>query len=162
MKDGDNTATADAIAIGALKFTILRAMAGKNINFDPETSLSFEGDSGPYLQYTNARINSILEKAKATGLEPRADKKGGGVIDVEKYLYRFPEVVELSISEWAPHYIATYLLELARAFNSWYGNTKLVDPENENASYNLAVAKATGLTIKNGLYLLGINAPEKM
>ncbi len=154
---------ADAVAIGALKFTILRTMAGKDINFDPETSLSFEGDSGPYLQYTNARINSVLEKASQVGLAPKAERVVEDLpSDVEKLVARFPEVVELAISEWAPHHVATYLLQLARAFNSWYGNTKLVDPENKNTSYNLALAKSVGIVIQNGLQLLGIKSPDRM
>lgn len=158
-KEGD----ADAVAIGALKFTILRTMAGKDINFDPETSLSFEGDSGPYLQYTNARINSVLEKASAVGLVPKSEKETEDLPnDVEKLVARFPEVVELAISEWAPHHITTYLLQLARAFNSWYGNTKLIDEENKNTPYNLALAKSVGIVIQNGLQLLGIKSPERM
>lgn len=154
---------ADAVAIGALKFTILRTMAGKDINFDPETSLSFEGDSGPYLQYTNARINSVLEKASAVGLVPKSEKEMEDLPnDVEKLVVRFPEVVELAVSEWAPHHITTYLLQLARAFNSWYGNTKLIDEENKNTPYNLALAKSVGIVIQNGLQLLGIKSPERM
>ncbi len=138
-------------------------MAGKNINFDPETSLSFEGDSGPYLQCTNARINSVLEKAATAGIPGgSAKEKGRDIADVEKLLYRFSEVVEDSINDWSPHHVAGYLLELARAFNSWYGNTKIIDAENVNASYNVALAKAVSQTIQNGLYLLGIKAPERM
>lgn len=158
-----NGEEADAVAIGALKFTILKTMAGKDINFDPETSLSFEGDSGPYLQYTNARINSVLEKALEAGFVPKAEKTVEDLpSDVEKLVTRFPGVVELAISEWAPHHLATYLLGLARAFNSWYGNTKLVDPENKNTGYNLALAKSVGIVIQNGLQLLGIKSPERM
>lgn len=158
-----NGEEADAVAIGALKFTILKTMAGKDINFDPETSLSFEGDSGPYLQYTNARINSVLEKALEAGFVPKAEKTVEDLpSDVEKLVTRFPGVVELAISEWAPHHLATYLLGLARAFNSWYGNTKLVDPENRNTGYNLALAKSVGIVIQNGLQLLGIKSPERM
>lgn len=158
-----NGEEADAVAIGALKFTILKTMAGKDINFDPETSLSFEGDSGPYLQYTNARINSVLEKALEAGFVPKAEKTVEDLpSDVEKLVTRFPGVVELAITEWAPHHLATYLLGLARAFNSWYGNTKLIDPENKNTSYNLALAKSVGVVIQNGLELLGIKTPERM
>ncbi len=158
-----NGEEADAVAIGALKFTILKTMAGKDINFDPETSLSFEGDSGPYLQYTNARINSVLEKALEAGFVPKAEKTVEDLpSDVEKLVTRFPGVVELAISEWAPHHLATYLLGLARAFNSWYGNTKLIDPENKNTGYNLALAKSVGIVIQNGLQLLGIKSPERM
>jgi arginyl-tRNA synthetase len=152
----------DAVAIAALKFTILKTMVGKDINFDPETSLSFEGDSGPYLQYTNARINSILEKGKALGLEPNVSASSDMPTEVEQIVYRFPEIVELSIREWAPHHITMYLLQLARAFNSWYAVTKLVDPENKNTPYNLAIAQSVGIVLQNGLNLLGIQAPERM
>ena len=163
LEDRNDQEKVDTITISALKFTILKTMAGKNINFDPETSLSFEGDSGPYLQYTNARINSVLEKAATAGIPGgSAKEKGRDIADVEKLLYRFSEVVEDSINDWSPHHVAGYLLELARAFNSWYGNTKIIDAENVNASYNVALAKAVSQTIQNGLYLLGIKAPERM
>lgn len=163
LEDKSDQEKIDAITIAALKFTILKTMAGKNINFDPETSLSFEGDSGPYLQYTHARINSVLEKANAAGIAPGSVKeKGRGITDVEKLLYRFPEAVVSSVEAWSPHHVAGYLLELARAFNSWYGNTKIIDVENVNASYNIALAKAVSQTIHNGLWLLGIKAPERM
>lgn len=161
MKEDDSPDKLDSIAISALKFTILKTMAGKDINFDPETSLSFEGDSGPYLQYTNARINSVLEKAKDLDIKNGEDD-GRLTTEVEKLLYRFPEVVELSIREWAPHHVAGYLLMLAQSFNSWYGNTKLIDEENPNMAYNLLIAKAVSQTIQNGLYLLGIKSPERM
>ncbi len=152
----------DAVAIAAIKFSILKSKPGQNINFDPETSLSFEGDSGPYLQYTHARINSLLEKAREAGITESGEKRELAVSDVERLLTRFPEVVEESINFLAPHHVAIYLLELARAFNSWYGNTKIIDVENVNASYNIALAKAVGQTIHNGLWLLGIKAPERM
>ncbi len=164
-KSGDrelSPETLDMIAIGAIKFSILKSKPGQNINFDPETSLSFEGDSGPYLQYTNARINSILVKAGEIGIKvgtPKADRE---VTEVEKLIYRFPEIVETSISDFAPHHVAVYLLDLCRAFNSWYANTKIIDSENPNAGYNLSIAKSVGQTIQNGLNLLGMKAPERM
>ncbi len=153
----------EAIAIAALKFSILRAMAGKDINFDPETSLSFEGDSGPYLQYSTVRANSILAKAKDWGAEL---PEGWQTTDLEKILIHFPEVVEHAIQEWSPHFIVTYLLELAQAFNSWYGNTKIIDQSVEQSDaaspYKIALTKAFTQTMQNGLYLLGISVPEKM
>ncbi len=152
---------ADQIAIGAIKFSILRAKPGQNINFDPETSLSFEGDSGPYLQYTHARIQSLIEKGAALGITPTYNTDE--LSDLEKVLYRFPEVVEHAISEYAPQYIVTYLIEIARAFNSYYGMNKIIDEENKEVSaHRLALARATQIILKNGLYLLGIAAPEKM
>lgn len=90
---------AQMIAVGALKFTILKSMTGKDIDFDPETSLSFEGDSGPYLQYTKARINSVLEKAKENNLDIKIKRVGDEITEVERLLYRFPEIVEQSVFE---------------------------------------------------------------
>ncbi len=152
----------EKIAIAALKFAILKSQAGKNIDFDPETSLSFEGDSGPYIQYTIARSNSILEKAKTEGVEESLEKHSEEVQDIERLLYRFPEVVETSIKNWEPHHLAVYGLELARAFNSFYGNTKFIDKENKDAGYNLSLVRATSQVLKNTLRLLGIESPEKM
>lgn len=152
----------DAIAIGAIKFAILRAKPGMNINFDPETSLSFEGDSGPYLQYTHARIQTLLDKGLEQNIAAEI-KIGNSISDIEKLLYRFPEVIESAVSEYAPNYIVTYLLEIARSFNSFYGANKIIDIENpEISSHRLGVARATQIVIKNGLQLLGINAPDKM
>jgi arginyl-tRNA synthetase len=154
--------TKDAIAIGAIKFAILRAKPGMNINFDPETSLSFEGDSGPYLQYTHARIQTLLDK----GLEQNIAAEiqiGNEVSDIEKLLYRFPEVVESAVSEYAPNYIVTYLLEIARSFNSFYGVNKIIDVESpETSSHRLAIARAVQIVIRNGLQLLAIEAPDRM
>lgn len=167
--------TRDMIAVGSIKFAILRAMAGKNINFDPDTSLSFEGDSGPYLQYSAVRANSILEKANnhfaqnenILGTPPPQGGEGNSntenqITPLEKYLVRFPEVVEHSIKLWEPHHIVTYLLELSQAFNSWYAHTKVIDTENKNMAYNLALVKAFNLIMQKGLYLLGIQTPERM
>ncbi len=147
------------IAISALKFTILKSMAGKNINFDPDTSLSFEGDSGPYLQYSTVRSGSVLQKADVSMEDCNQVEI---ITDVEKYLARFPEVVENCIDLWEPHHMVGYLLDLAQAFNSWYGRVKIIDAENKDMPYNLAITRAFQITMKNGLYLLGIKSPEKM
>lgn len=161
--------TRDIIAVGSIKFAILRAMAGKNINFDPDTSLSFEGDSGPYLQYSLVRANSVLEKAKELDGNQDLDFENflkfdpkESISSLEKYLVRFPEVVEHSIKLWEPHHIVGYLLDLAQSFNSWYTKVKIIDENNKDMKYNLAIVKAFYLTMQNGLYLLGIQSPEKM
>lgn len=156
---------ADQIAISAIKFSILRAKAGSNINFDPETSLSFEGDSGPYLQYTAVRAGSLLAKAKDLGMLPKINENINDeyfTTDVEKYLNMFDEVVMQSINEWAPHYIATYLLELAHSFNTWYAGTKIVDTENVNAPQQLTIVLAVQKTLIQGLQILGIETPDRM
>ena len=155
--------TQDMIAIAALKFVILRTMAGRNINFDPETSLSFEGDSGPYLQYTAVRAGALIAKAGLQHLVPKLMKTPLEDTELlEKVLARFTEVVAHSTEEWAPHYIVTYLLELAQAFNSWYGQTKIIDEDATLSMHRLAIAQAVQTTITNGLWVLGIEVPEKM
>ena len=154
--------TKNDIAIAAIKFSILRAKPGMNINFDPETSLSFEGDSGPYLQYTHARIQTLIEKAKEQGITAEL-QSGIEISDLEKIMYRFPEVVELAITEYAPNYIVTYLLEIARSFNSFYGSHKIIDTDNKEISaHRIAIARSAQIIIKNGLWMLGINAPDRM
>lgn len=160
VTDAESIAT--QVAIGALKYTILKIAAGKDIVFDLKKSVSFEGDSGPYLQYTNARINSVMEKAATAGISASTQKSPDVPYDIEKILYRFPEVVEQAREERAPHHLVVYLTELAGTFNTFYAKEKIVDPTDEFAPYKLALTQAVGQTLKNGLWVLGIEAPVKM
>ncbi len=163
--------TADMIAISAIKFAILRAAAGKNINFDPETSLSFEGDSGPYLQYSAVRAKSILTKGNKNFFANLKNlfrikntlntPESWNTIMLEKNLIHFPYAIEKSIYDWSPHHLVAYLLELAQSFNAWYGNTKIVDGTKEEA-YKIKITKAFLQVMKNGLNLLAIKIPERM
>lgn len=158
-----NVDSAESVAIAALKFAILRSEAGKSINFDPETSLSFEGDSGPYLQYTHARLASLLEKAQAEGLQPNNAAQFSHVSMVHQLIYRFPEVVRDAIVHYAPHEVTMYLLELAHAFNSYYGANKIIDADDKQGTENrLALVAALKTVFKNGLHLLAIQAPDRM
>lgn len=158
-----NDDIANKISIAALKFSILSQSAGSDIIFDFEKSISFEGDTGPYLQYTYARINSVLRKAKGQGLEPNNElPQGWSTTDLEKIVLRLPEEVEKSLTNYSSHYIANYLLHLAHTYNSWYGNTKIIDAENGETGYKLYLSKAVAQTIKNGLWLLGIEVVEEM
>src|SRR5690606_1080116 len=148
-----STKEAEQISLAALKYTILRTQAGKSINFDPDTSLSFEGDSGPYLQYTYARSQSLLRKAKEHNLEVNTMlPEEWEPTELERYLYRFPLVTEQAIRNLHPHLVVTYLTELAQLFNSWYAGTKILDATDLTANYKLALVSATAQTIKNGLW----------
>lgn len=153
---------AEMIGIASIKFVILRAMAGKDINFDPETSLSFEGDSGPYLQYTAVRAVSLITKGEAAGIAPELSKPVAGTELVERMIARFPEVVARCQSEWAPHYLVTYLIELAQAFNSYYGQHKIIDEDVDASAYRLGITSALHATMTKGLAMLGIAVPAKM
>ncbi len=152
---------ADGVAVGAIKYSILKQSPGKDIVFDLEKSISFEGDSGPYLQYTNARINSVLEQAEKAGIELEA---AGGYFEINGIVrrwHRFPEVVAAALENNAPNYMAAYLHELASEFNGYYAENRIVSQE-ESAPFRVALAAATGQILKNGLKILGMEAPERM
>ncbi len=166
MDEGGKTAPDEMlcrdIALGAIKYATLRGSIFQDSIFDKEKALSFEGDSGPYLQYTHARIVSVLNKAKENGVRPLALSIPDSPYVIEKTLYRFEEVVLEALVERAPHKIAVFLTELAGAFNSFYGEEKIADATDEYAPYKAAIADAVRLTLKNGLWVLGIKAPERM
>jgi arginyl-tRNA synthetase len=166
MDEGGKTAPTEElardIAIGAIRYATLHGSISQNSVFDKEKALSFEGDSGPYLQYTHARIVSVLEKAKGEGVIPSTSTAPGVPYIIEKTLYRFPEVVTEALSERAPHKVAVYLTELAGAFNAFYGEEKIADASDTYAPYKAAIADAVRITLKNGLWVLGIKAPNKM
>lgn len=153
---------AKKVGVSALKYSILKQSTGGDIIYDFEKSISFEGDSGPYLQYSYARANSIIEKAKKENILPDFEKLPSETFEVEKLLYRFPEIVLRASKEYEPHYIANYLIELARSFNSFYGNNLIVKADDPTSSYKVALTFAFSFVIKKGLNLLGIEAPEKM
>jgi arginyl-tRNA synthetase len=170
----------DAVAVSALKYSILRQHIGADVIFDTEKSISLHGDSGPYLQYSYARARSVLRKAGCVS-SPRDDifksprvapSERGSTRHfknvsrseptiLERVLCRFGEVVERAAREYAPHYLATYLIELAGAFNHWYAHERILEA-GEETPYRLALTEAFSIVMKNGLWLLGISAPEKM
>ncbi len=160
LADRDQLATQEAAA--AVKYAILKQAPGKDVIFDMEQSLSLEGDTGPYLQYTHTRCVSVLEKARAEGMEPKVSESPAEVYELERLLYRFPEVVERTFRELAPQHLTAYLTELASSFNSFYGREQIVDPGDPVSSYKLALTRAARTVLRNGLYILGIEAPDKM
>lgn len=152
----------EMVAVGGLKYQILRQSIGSNIVFDKARALSLEGDSGPYLQYTHARIFSIEAKAHAKSIVSTCNITPKTPYVIEKYLYQFPEIIAKAQRERAPHYVLTFLTELAGAFNTFYAHEKIVDVSDVYTPYKLALAEAVRITLKNGLWALGINVPEKM
>ncbi len=159
----DKQTIAAQVGVAALKYSILKQALGGDIIYDFEKSISFEGDSGPYLQYTCVRARAVLEKAKQAELAPNAALPSGWTTTaLEKYLYRFPELVERAYAELEPHHITTYLTELASLFNSFYGQGKIIDPADPVSPYKLSLTQAFLVTMTNGLHLLGIEVPEKM
>lgn len=148
------------VAIGAIKYSILKQDSSRDIIFDLDKSISFEGNSGPYLQYTFARTQSVLAKAKEEGIKsalaaPESPR------ELERLLHRYPEVVARAGELLAPHLITTYLTELAGAFNAYYASNQIVS-EKEEAAYRVALTAAVGQVLENGLHLLAIATPTKM
>ncbi len=150
------------IAIAGLKYTILRQSIGGDIIYDSKKAVSFDGDSGPYLQYSYVRANAILNKAKESNISENITKLPEEVDLLEKIILRFPEIIERSRIEYAPHHIVTYLVELASTFNSYYSVNKIIDKEDSISSYRIMLTKIFSQIMKNGLWVLGIEVPEKM
>ncbi len=150
------------VAIAALKYSILKQAIGGNIIFDFKRSVSFEGDSGPYLQYAYVRAKSVLEKAAKEKIKPSLRRCPAKTSKIEPMLARFPEVVERAGREYAPQCISTYLVELARIFNSYYAKVQIVKARDDNSPYRVALTAAFAEVMKNGLEVLGIPVPEKM
>lgn len=155
---------AEKVAIGALKYSILKSGAGKNIVFDFEKATSFEGDTGPYLQYALVRLNSVLKNAKEAQLEiePDLKERASEIPLVEKMILQFPLMVEKSFSDRSPHHLANYLFKLSSEFSSFYAQTKIVDAANPDLKNNLMLTKALQITLENGLELLGLERLERM
>jgi arginyl-tRNA synthetase len=149
------------VGVAALRYSILKSSLGSDIIYDFDKSISFDGDSGPYLQYTAVRANSILAKSKDFSLDGRGEIPNE-TSELEKNLYQFGEVVEKSYTNLEPHHIVKYLTELASSFNAFYGNTKILVEDNKNAKYHLDLIKAFYQTMENGLWLLGIKIPDRM
>ncbi|MDP1624788.1 MAG: arginine--tRNA ligase [bacterium] len=152
---------ASIIAVAAIKYSILKQVTSSDIIYDFEKSISFEGDSGPYLLYTAVRASSVLAKAKSEKIKPVVSVTVPATA-LEKLLVRYPETVERAAIEKAPHLLAGYLIETAAAFNSWYANTIIVKKDEPESPHRVAVAAATRVVIENGLDLLGMKVPDEM
>ncbi|MBP6860284.1 MAG: arginine--tRNA ligase [Candidatus Pacebacteria bacterium] len=152
----EDSLVAEQVAVGALKYMILRQAPGGDIIFDPEKSLSLEGDSGPYLQYALVRALKVLTYD---------NKSGGGETPAEPYtierlLLRFPGVCARARQDSAPHHIAQYLTQLASAWNAFYATEQILGSPEE--AYKQQVARAFANTMRAGFSMLGIPAPERM
>lgn len=151
------------IAIAALKFSVLKSSPGSAVNFDPETSLSFEGDSGPYLQYSAVRIGSVLAKAVESDLGPELAALQSEDLELARLLSRYEIIMQQSLNELAPQVLVRYLLQLSQLFNSYYAVNKLIDADNIALSqHRLALITKIRNILIDGLQVLGIQIPEKM
>lgn len=155
-KSGDPL-VAEQVAIGAIKYMILRQAPGSDIIFDAEKSLSLEGDSGPYLQYALVRAAKILtySSEEAGGTDEPSEPYA-----IERLIIHYPAVAARAAELLSPNLLTTYLTELAAAWNSFYASEQVLGSAEE--AYKMRVARAFANTMVNGLGLLGIPAPERM
>ncbi|NQM50313.1 arginine--tRNA ligase [Streptococcus suis] len=153
---------AHAVGVGAVKFYDLKTDRDNGYDFDLEAMVSFEGETGPYVQYAYARIQSILRKANFVPSTENDYKLADAESwDIIKHIQNFSNVVERAGDKFDPSLIAKYAINLAQAFNKYYAHTRILDESPERDS-RLALAYATGLVLKEALRLLGVKAPEKM
>ena len=155
-------AVAHAVGVGAVKFYDLKTDRRNGYDFDLEAMVSFEGETGPYIQYAYARIQSILRKADFTP-DANADYSLNDAESWEiiKLLQDFSRVVKRAADNYEPSLIAKYAINLAQAFNKYYAHTRILDESPERDS-RLALSYSTAVVLKEALRLLGVDAPEKM
>ncbi|MDD6008421.1 MAG: arginine--tRNA ligase, partial [Prevotellaceae bacterium] len=169
MTDEERSEIARIVGMGALKYFILKVDARKNMLFNPEESIDFNGNTGPFIQYTHARIRSILRKAAETQENiDLANVNTDGLlsqkeIDLIQKLNEYGAVVEQAGKDYSPSGIANYCYELTKEFNQFYHDYSILKEEDANKkSVRLVLAKNVAKVIKNGMALLGIEVPERM
>jgi arginyl-tRNA synthetase len=159
----------EMLGMGALKYFMLRVDPKKNMLFNPEESIDFNGNTGPFIQYTHARIKSLLRKAKSRGYHFQVDEIQAIHTlhplerDILKLLYDFPAALQEAGKNLSPAMIANYCYELAREYNQFYQEIPVLKETDENLrSFRLGLSLFTGDVIRRGMALLGIQVPEKM
>ena len=168
MSEEEKKEIARIVGLGALKYFILKVDARKNMLFNPEESIDFNGNTGPFIQYTYARIRSILRKAEAAGIKipetlssdyKPTDKEVELIQKVSEYV----AAVEQAGKDYSPSGIANYCYELTKAFNQFYHDYSILNADSEEEKiFRLVLAQNVAKTIKNGMSLLGIEVPERM
>ena len=169
LSEEERNEIARICGMGALKYFILKVDARKNMLFNPEDSIDFNGNTGPFIQYTYARIRSILRKAEEQGINIPAslDTKESPInqkeIDLIQKMQAYGATVEQAGKDYSPSGIANYCYELTKEFNSWYHDYSVLNAEDEQTKLTrLILAKNVAKIIRNGMALLGIEVPERM
>ena len=162
--DAEKAVLYKTIGLGALKYYMLKVDPKKTMMFNPEESVDFNGNTGPFIQYTYARIQSILRKAdfdyskSVASIEMHEKEK-----ELIKQVQLFPEVIQNAAANYSPALIANYTYDLVKEFNSFYQNVSILgETDMDKKIFRVQLSKTVGLTIKNAFHLLGIQVPERM
>jgi arginyl-tRNA synthetase len=153
---------AQAVGVGAIKFYDLKTDRNNGYDFDLDEMVSFEGETGPYVQYAHARIQSILRKAdyEAKSDTP-IDANNPEAWEIVKALQDFPGIVQRAADKYEPSVLAKFVMSLAQSFNKYYAHVRILD-EDAGLESRLALVNATAIVLKEALHLLGVDAPEEM
>lgn len=167
MEEGEKQEVARIVGLGALKYFILKVDARKNMLFNPAESIDFNGNTGPFIQYTYARIRSIMRKAEEQKISIDASAISGDLNEKEIALIQqmnsFPNAIEQAANDYNPSSIANYCYELTKNFNQFYHDCSILQAESEEKKLvRLVIAKNVAKIIKTGMSLLGIEVPERM
>jgi arginyl-tRNA synthetase len=161
--DAEKAELYETIGLGALKYFILKVDPKKRILFDPKSSVDFQGNTGPFIQYTYARIQSIIRKADFDYTNPVAIELHDKEKELLKQLELFPEIIQQAAANYSPALIANYTYDLVKEFNSFYQNVHILGEEDQNKKiFRVQLSKKVADTIKLAFSLLGIKVPERM
>ncbi len=167
MSEAEKAEVARIVGLGALKYFILKVDARKNMFFNPEESIDFNGNTGPFIQYTYARIRSILRKAQEAGIivpeSLDSYKPTEKEVELIQKVSEYAAVVEQAGKDYSPSSIANYCYELTKAFNQFYHDYSVLNAEKEEEKlFRLVLSANVAKVLRNGMALLGIEVPERM
>ncbi|MFS2186396.1 arginine--tRNA ligase [Mucilaginibacter sp. Mucisp84] len=164
FSEEDKVALYHTIGMGALKYFLLKVDPKKRLLFDPNESVDFQGHTGPFIQYTHARIKSVLSRADyQVGIKPTVTELAGVERDLIVLLDKYPETVKEAAKGYSPAVIANYVYELAKTYNKFYHEKSILQAEDEDSKqFRLALSASSAKVINKGMKLLGIEVPERM
>ncbi|TDI69855.1 MAG: arginine--tRNA ligase, partial [Bacteroidetes bacterium] len=167
LDDQEATKLYKTLGLGALKYFLTKVDPRKRMLFNPEESIAFQGDTGPFIQYTHARISAILRKARATEMSFEFEPDNLTLHPSERaliYLFdEFPGKIQSAALDYAPSTIAQYIYELAKEYNRFYAEVSIFNEPDLNCSqFRVVLSQQTAKIIKSGMGLLGIDVPDRM
>jgi arginyl-tRNA synthetase len=167
LSEGEVHKLSEMIGLGALKYFLLKVDPKKRMMFDPAESIQLQGHTGPFIQYTHARLRAILRKATALGISPESDVPVARLEPTERGIIRlihvYPEKVKEAAREYSPSIIANYAYELAKEYNQFYQNIPIFnETDHAKLKFRIAFSQVVANTIRKAMGLLGIHVPERM
>jgi len=163
MTDEEANELYEIVGMGALKYFMLKVDPKKRMLFNPEESVDFNGNTGPFIQYTYARIQSLKRKHTAEVVMPSAVNITAKEQEVIKLLTEFPAVIQEAAANYSPALAANFVYDLVKEFNNYYQNTAILTAESEELiNFRLGLSVKVGEVIKTSMSLLAVNVPDRM